>query len=226
MNSYFGWPSFSHSDYSMPRSTRLDPFGYQPSRYGVPSHYSYRDPFEESSFYECPSIYRRTKSKRRPTTMNRPRPEVADPEPESNRVDEEKSIPSPLRESPDHCSTVEPTCPEGREQNESEQQEDECRVEDLEGDDEVVGPKAEEVERRLTAIRNIDRNVEDQESRVEGFSGDRGSKEYLFISETLISQLLKLDEIQAEGVEEIRALRKSVVLKIERYLEQLEANSK
>ena len=159
----------------------------------------------------------------RPTTV---RAEVADPEPESDRMDEEKSIPSPPRESPD--STIEHTVEEREEHNESEQQEDdECRVEDLEGDEdeEVVGLKTEEIERRLAAIRNIDQNVEDLESRVESFSGDRKSKEYLFVSETLISQLLKLDEIQAEGVEEIRTLRKSVVLKIERYLEQLEANS-
>ena len=87
---------------------------------------------------------------------------------------------------------------------------------------ELPALKPEEIEKRLLAIQAIQEKVDSLWTRLEGFTDVQGSKEHLYLSETLISYLLELDEIQAEGITKIRTSRKSVVVKVESYLEQLE----
>ena len=84
----------------------------------------------------------------------------------------------------------------------------------------------EEVQRRLSVITGIEKDVEKLNESVDSFAGSRGSKDHLFLEETLVSYLLKLDEIQAEGNSDVRSSRKLVVLKIEEYLNRIEEKLK
>lgn len=82
--------------------------------------------------------------------------------------------------------------------------------------------EAEELQRRLQAIESINEKVESLRGDVESFNDVQGSKRHLYLSETLVTYLLQLDRILADGINDIRTARKQVVLKIERYLMDLE----
>lgn len=86
----------------------------------------------------------------------------------------------------------------------------------------TIGLTEEEIKSRLSAIQDIRNKTEAFESHVEEFKGLKGSKEYLFLDETLLSYMLQLDQIQAEGNEEIRTSRKATVVYIQDLLKKLE----
>ena len=87
-------------------------------------------------------------------------------------------------------------------------------------EEESSGP---EVEAQLAWIRDIARQVDTLHSDVASFSGKAGSKRYLFLEESLMSQLLALDSTQTFGLQLVRSARKKVSADIQDLLEQLES---
>lgn len=63
-------------------------------------------------------------------------------------------------------------------------------------------------------------------SRIESFQGTVSSKEYLYISETLLSVILKLDGVSTDGNERIRNHRKGTIVSIQDMLRELEERAK
>ncbi|XP_011403287.1 PREDICTED: BAG family molecular chaperone regulator 3-like [Amphimedon queenslandica] len=63
-------------------------------------------------------------------------------------------------------------------------------------------------------------------SRIESFQGTSSSKEYLYISETLLSIILKLDSVSTDGNERIRNHRKGTIVSIQDMLRELEERAK
>jgi BCL2-associated athanogene 3 len=80
-----------------------------------------------------------------------------------------------------------------------------------------------EVEAQLTRIRDIAAQVESLEKEVASFSGEVGSTRYIFLEESLMSQLLALDSTQTFGLQQIRSARKKVTTDIQNLLAQLES---
>ena len=64
------------------------------------------------------------------------------------------------------------------------------------------------------------------EEKVMTYSGVSGSKEYIYIKESLISTLLQFDKIETNGNMQIRKARKSAVCKIQQMLPDLENKAK
>ena len=86
----------------------------------------------------------------------------------------------------------------------------------------TIGLTEVEIKSRLSTIQDIRTKTEALGSHVEEFKGLKGSKEYLFLDETLLSYMLQLDQIQAEGNKEIRTSRKATVIYIQDLLKKLE----
>ena len=84
---------------------------------------------------------------------------------------------------------------------------------------------AVEVEAQLERIRAIQSQVEGLQDQMLSFSGLKGSKQYVYIEETLTSYLLSLDSTHTYGLQRIRTARKMLATSIQDLLSQLEARA-
>ncbi|XP_043192060.1 BAG domain-containing protein Samui-like [Amphibalanus amphitrite] len=78
-------------------------------------------------------------------------------------------------------------------------------------------------ERAMEAISAVQERVAELGAEVEAFNGQRGEKQHLYLDEMLTRELLKLDNVEANGDEEIRTTRKQTIMSIQKCLAQLEA---
>ena len=96
---------------------------------------------------------------------------------------------------------------------------------------EVEGVKSEElkvdtVPPEVKRIEEIMKNSGELEEKVAAYTGVLGSKEYIYIEESLVAILLQLDKVETNGNMEIRKSRKSAVCKIQHVLTELESKAK
>ena len=75
---------------------------------------------------------------------------------------------------------------------------------------------------KLAKINKISADVVKLAEEVEAFHGKEKCKEYLYLEEMLIKCLLKLDEVQTDGISQIRSIRKKVATTINEELRRLE----
>lgn len=75
----------------------------------------------------------------------------------------------------------------------------------------------------LTLVANIQKEVEELKQRVDTFKGAKTDKEYIYLDEMLTRNLLKLDNIDSEGKDEVRAARKEVIKLIQQCINHLES---
>lgn len=85
-----------------------------------------------------------------------------------------------------------------------------------------IPAKQKAVEDSITKIQNIQASVLDLMSRVEQFDGTN-KREYNFLDEMLTQDLLKLDNIDAEGKENIKSARREAIKCINSLISLLEA---
>lgn len=78
----------------------------------------------------------------------------------------------------------------------------------------------------IDQIKAIQKDVSDLMTQVEQFSGSLRDKQYLYLEEMLTRQILKLDDIDAQGQENIRSARKDSIRCIEATLSLLESRAK
>lgn len=75
----------------------------------------------------------------------------------------------------------------------------------------------------LFRVENVQREVDGLKDRVEQFTGNsRTDKEYILLDELLTRNLIKLDDIETEGKEEVRTARKNTIKSIQRCISVLE----
>ena len=104
---------------------------------------------------------------------------------------------------------------------EQEEVEDNVTVED----DSVLSE--DNIKAKLELIDSISmKATTDLKNRIESFQGTSSSKEYLYISETLLSIILKLDGVSMDGNERIRNHRKGAIVSIQEMLRELEERAK
>merc|ERR1712224_120321 len=80
----------------------------------------------------------------------------------------------------------------------------------------------------LTPLEQISKIMDDLaqlEEKMKSFTGAKGSKDYLFLEEMVTRLLLKLDNIDSEGKDEIRNARKQAVRNVNAVLNHLELKS-
>lgn len=77
----------------------------------------------------------------------------------------------------------------------------------------------------IEQIQAIQKEVSNLMGRVEKFAGKPKDKEYLYLDEMLTRNLLKLDNIDTQGQENIRSARKEAVRCIEKTISVLEAKA-
>ena len=80
----------------------------------------------------------------------------------------------------------------------------------------------DDVKNRIALIDSIFAKTATLRNQIESFQGMTNSKEYLYISETLLSAILQLDSISTEGNETIRNHRKGVIISLQDMLGELE----
>jgi hypothetical protein len=74
----------------------------------------------------------------------------------------------------------------------------------------------------LELVQNILKEAEEVQQQVNSFSGTKGDKTYLYLEEILTRLLIKLDNIDSEGKEEIRNTRRQAVRTVQSSIDQLE----
>uniref|UniRef100_A0A1B6G9Z2 BAG domain-containing protein n=1 Tax=Cuerna arida TaxID=1464854 RepID=A0A1B6G9Z2_9HEMI len=75
----------------------------------------------------------------------------------------------------------------------------------------------------LYRVGCVQKEVDDLKAKVENFNGNsRSDKEYILLDELLTRNLIKLDDIETEGKEEVRAARKNTIKSIQRCISILE----
>lgn len=84
---------------------------------------------------------------------------------------------------------------------------------------------AAEVQEQLDRICEIQEKVESLQDQVTSFQGRTGSKDYIYIEETLMGHLLSLDSTQTFGLARVRTARKKVVTNIQHLLSLLETRA-
>lgn len=77
----------------------------------------------------------------------------------------------------------------------------------------------------LQQIAVILQNVEDLVLRVESYSGTGRDKQFRFLDEMLTRCMLRLDDIDTEGREDIRSARKAAVMKVQSCIDKLEVKA-
>lgn len=87
-----------------------------------------------------------------------------------------------------------------------------------------VPAKQKAIEDSITKIQKIQKSVMDLMSQVEQFDGSN-RKEYNFLDEMLTQNLLKLDDIDAEGKENIKNARREAIKCINSLISLLEAKN-
>lgn len=80
------------------------------------------------------------------------------------------------------------------------------------------------IETRMKEIDDISGKVMTLNDRVENLKSSKTSKEYFYLVETLTSYILKLDCVDTEGNNTIRAHRKETIVLIQDLLQKLEQN--
>ncbi|KAK9508687.1 hypothetical protein O3M35_006185 [Rhynocoris fuscipes] len=76
----------------------------------------------------------------------------------------------------------------------------------------------------LSQVALVQKEVDALKERVSAFKGQsKSDKEYIYLDEMLTRNLLKLDNIDTEGKEEVRTARKEVIKRIQECISQLEA---
>jgi len=79
------------------------------------------------------------------------------------------------------------------------------------------------VETPLEKVAAVQLEVDDLKKKVEQYQGNsKSDKEYIYLDEMLTRNLLKLDNIETEGKEDVRTARKNVIKDIQRYISMLE----
>ena len=75
----------------------------------------------------------------------------------------------------------------------------------------------------IELIDNIKREAEMLFPRIEAFRGNRDDREFLYLDEMLTRHLLKLDNVNVEGREDVRLARKETIKSIQRCINLLES---
>ena len=84
---------------------------------------------------------------------------------------------------------------------------------------------SEQVEEKLAAVAHVKKQLDELHLRIESFSDLKGSKERVFLEESLMSLMLQLDAIEAAGSAQVRAARRTTVKAIQGLLDRLETKA-
>ncbi|CAG7835348.1 unnamed protein product [Allacma fusca] len=76
---------------------------------------------------------------------------------------------------------------------------------------------------QLEKVDAVSQDVKQLEKQITEFTGNSKNKEYLFLDEMLTRNLIKLDNIETEGKEDVRNARKSCIKLIQKCITDLEA---
>lgn len=84
---------------------------------------------------------------------------------------------------------------------------------------------SEQVEEKLAAVARVKDQLDELHLRIESFSDLKGSKERVFLEESLMSLMLQLDAIETAGSAQVRAARRATVKAIQALLDRLETKA-
>ncbi|KAG8212730.1 hypothetical protein J437_LFUL019661 [Ladona fulva] len=77
----------------------------------------------------------------------------------------------------------------------------------------------------IAKVQAIQAEVNELKELIDKFSGSRTDKEYIYLDEMLTRNLIKLDDIETEGKENIRLARKEAIRSIQRCISLLESKA-
>lgn len=90
----------------------------------------------------------------------------------------------------------------------------------------TISERLKQMYPEVKQIEEIMQRSPELENRVSFYNGTAGTKDYVFLEESLMSILLLLDKVETHGNSEIRNVRKSAVCKIQQLLTTLENKAK
>lgn len=145
--------------------------------------------------------------------QSRNSPSPAGPQRQSTPQNQDRSVPVQRSTTPQRQST-----PTQAAQDQYQQQQQAPQQE------QAIPAKQKAIEDSITKIQKIQTSVLDLMSRVEQYDG-KNRKEYGFLDEMLTQNLLKLDDIDAEGKENIKNARREAIKCINSLISLLEAKN-
>ena len=83
----------------------------------------------------------------------------------------------------------------------------------------------EEIDKRLAAVERVKQQAEQLKEQVSSFTGEKGSKGFIYLDESLLGLLLELDKVETMGCTSIRKARKQTVLMIQQLHNVLESRA-
>lgn len=75
----------------------------------------------------------------------------------------------------------------------------------------------------ISKVESIQKDVDELKNKVEKFAGTSKDKEYIYLDEMLTRNILKLDDIDTEGKENVRQARKEAIRNIQKCINMLES---
>lgn len=157
---------------------------------------------------ESPNMQHHPSQQQHQQSRNSPSP--AGTQRQSTPQNLDRSVPVQRSSTPQR----QPTPTQGAEEQFQQQQQQE----------QAIPAKQKAIEDSITKIQKIQTSVLDLMSRVEQYDG-KNHKEYAFLDEMLTQNLLKLDDIDAEGKENIKNARREAIKCINSLISLLEAKN-
>ena len=97
------------------------------------------------------------------------------------------------------------------------------RKEDRSSQERPVTPATKVAKTPIDLVNEVNDELAKLRDQVESFSGKQGDKEYRFLDEMLTRLLIKLDNIDSQGLEEVRKARKSSIISVQQTVSLLES---
>jgi hypothetical protein len=82
------------------------------------------------------------------------------------------------------------------------------------------------IKQSLDKIVNVEDALGELSPLIDAFTGAKSSKDYVYLDEMLTRNLIKLDDVETHGDDDVRSKRKACVHKIQKMVEHLDLRSK
>ena len=124
--------------------------------------------------------------------------------------------PIPMPCSPNFMQTSQD---QNQEEQQSSEQQPQNEAATAKNEDKKPDPCMMQLDKIMDNVRELDKKIQE-------FKGDKKSKEYRYLDEMLTRNLIKLDEIDSGGRDDVRKKRKESIQRINRFLSVLETKAK
>lgn len=178
-------------------------------------------PFTKQKMYPQAAAFNRGAS---PQRSQSPKPQYHEPPRPETPSRQQQKQPSPQQRQPP-APPQQPPQPQQKQQQQQHYQQQEQQQHQSQQNQAPPPPPQPSANDPITLILSIQTDVLNLMTDVENFTGAKNDKRYLYLDEMLTRNLIKLDNIETEGKENIRQARKEAIKCIQKCIAVLEAKA-